>query len=633
MILTIENLAKSYGLKTLFSAVSLTVDAGDKIGIVGVNGTGKSTFLKTVAGLLPSDEGSLTTMRGLRLEYLAQDKEVAPDNTVLMEALRGTSPLMEALRGYEMTLAEAMQHPTDSVTAKRLAGFSAQIDALDGWQLESRAKMVLTQLGLADFSALAGSLSGGGKKRLALAAALIQPVDLLLLDEPTNHLDSETITWLEEYLARQKSALLMVTHDRYFLDHTAGRILELDRGKTYLYTGNYSSFLEQKAARMERDEAGERKRQSFLRRELAWMRRGAQARSTKQRARIERYEAVCSQNVDLSRGRVEIGLAGSRLGRTVIELENVSYAAGGRELVHDFSYTVQRRDRVAILGANGVGKTTLLNLVAGRLTPSAGEVTIGQTVKIGYFTQEPVPLDERLRAIEYIQEDAHYITLADGSRISAAQLMERFLFPADLQWVPVANLSGGEKRRLYLLRILMSEPNVLLLDEPTNDLDLETMAVLESFMDDFAGAILFVSHDRFFVDRLAAKVFAPDGSGGWQMHTGGWSVWQAGQLHGAETEKAAAKIKPAAEKAPAAEKTAVKKLRFTFREQREYAEIEGVIASKEGELRVVQQQMAANAADYTRLGELTQEESRLTQELEQLMERWTYLEGIAETMQ
>lgn len=633
MILTIENLAKSYGLKTLFSAVSLTVDAGDKIGIVGVNGTGKSTFLKTVAGLLPPDEGSITTMRGLRLEYLAQDKEVAPDNTVLMEALRGTSPLMEALRGYEITLAEATQHPTDSVTAKRLAGFSARIDALDGWQLESRAKMVLTRLGLADFSALAGSLSGGGKKRLALAAALIQPVDLLLLDEPTNHLDSETITWLEEYLARQKSALLMVTHDRYFLDHTAGRILELDRGKTYLYTGNYSSFLEQKAARIERDEAGERKRQSFLRRELAWMQRGAQARSTKQRARIERYEAVRSQNVDLSRGRVEIGLAGSRLGRTVIELENVSYAAGGRELVHDFSYIVQRRDRVAILGANGVGKTTLLNLVAGRLTPSAGEVTIGQTVKIGYFTQEPAPLDERLRAIEYIQEDAHYITLADGSRISAAQLMERFLFPADLQWVPVANLSGGEKRRLYLLRILMSEPNVLLLDEPTNDLDLETMTVLESFMDDFAGAILFVSHDRFFVDRLAAKVFAPDGSGGWQMHTGGWSAWQAGQPHGAETEKTATKIKPAAEKASAVETTAVKKLRFTFREQREYAEIEGVIASKEGELRVVQQQMAANAADYTRLGELTQEESRLTQELEQLMERWTYLEGIAETMQ
>ena len=633
MILTIENLAKSYGLKTLFSAVSLTVDAGDKIGIVGVNGTGKSTFLKTVAGLLPPDEGSITTMRGLRLEYLAQDKEVVPDNTVLMEALRGTSPLMEALRGYEMTLAEAMQHPTDAVIAKHLAGFSARIDALDGWQLESRAKMVLTRLGLDDFSARAGSLSGGGKKRLALAAALIQPVDLLLLDEPTNHLDSETIVWLEEYLARQKSALLMVTHDRYFLDHTAGRILELDRGRTYLYTGNYSSFLEQKAARIEREEAGERKRQNFLRRELAWMRRGAQARSTKQRARIERYETVRSQNVDLSRGRVEIGLAGSRLGRTVIELENVSYAAGGRELVHDFSYTVQRHDRVAILGANGVGKTTLLNLVAGRLTPSAGEVTIGQTVKIGYFTQEPALLDERLRAIEYIQEDAHYITLADGSRISAAQLMERFLFPAELQWVPVEKLSGGEKRRLYLLRILMSEPNVLLLDEPTNDLDLETMTVLESFMDDFAGAILFVSHDRFFVDRLAAKVFVPDGRGGWQMHTGGWSVWQAEQPHGAETEKAAAKIKPAADKAPASEQNTVKKLRFTFREQKEYAEIEGVIASKEGELKVVQQQMAANAADYTRLGELTQEESRLTQELEQLMERWTYLEGIAETMQ
>ena len=635
LILTIENLAKSYGVKKLFSAVDLAIGEGDKIGIVGVNGTGKSTFLKTVAGLLPPDEGTITTMRGLRLEYLAQDKEITPGNTVLMEALRGTSPLMEALRGYEITLAESGQRPGDAAILKRLADFSARIDALDGWQLESRAKMVLTRLGLSDFSALAGSLSGGGQKRLALAAALIQPVDLLLLDEPTNHLDSATISWLEDYLSKQKSALLMVTHDRYFLDHTAGRILELDKGKTYLYTGNYSAFLEQKAARLEREEAGERKRQNFLRRELAWMRRGAQARSTKQRARIERYEAVKGQTVDLSRAQVEIGLAGSRLGRTVIELEHVSFAVGGRTLVRDFSYTVLRRDRVAILGANGLGKTTLLNLMAGRLAPQTGGVTIGQTVKLGYFTQDTVAMDERLRAIEYIQEKSHYITLADGSRISASQLMERFLFPGDLQWVPIAKLSGGEKRRLFLLRILMEEPNVLLLDEPTNDLDLETMTVLESFIDDFAGAILFVSHDRFFVDRLAEKVFVPDGQGNWQMYTGGWSDWQALQTEKPAAvlpgEKAAAVPESPAAPSPAAPRPE-KPVRFTFREQKEYAEIEGVIASKEGELKVVQRQMALNAADYSRLAELTREEARLTAELDALMERWTYLEGIAETM-
>ena len=632
MIITLENFTKSYGEKSLFAGVDFSMDAGDKVGIVGVNGTGKSTFLKAVAGLIPVDAGEMTTMRGLRIEYLAQDKVFEPENTVLMEVFRGMSPLMQALRGYELAMAKLADQAADNQLQGEIMKYTAVIDELDGWQLEAAAKTVLTKLGLSDYTAKAGSLSGGEQKRLALATALIQPCDLLILDEPTNHLDSETIAWLEEYLRGFKGALLMVTHDRYFLDNTSTKILELDKGQAYTYTGNYSSFLEQKAERLEREQSSEQKRQNFLRNELKWLRRGAQARSTKQKARIQRYEEVKNQQVNLNRDTVEIGLAGSRLGRTVIELDHVSYAAAGRQIVQDFTYTVLRNDRVAILGANGTGKTTLLNLIAGKLTPTSGTVTIGQTVKIGYFAQQAVDMDERLRAIEYVKEAAHFITLADGTRISASQLMERFLFPGDLQWTPIARLSGGEKRRLYLLRVLMEEPNVLLLDEPTNDLDLETMAVLESFIDDFAGAIIFVSHDRFFVDRLADKVFAYEDGGRLRMYSGGYTYYRE-KL--AEQEQAAAPVKekPVKEKAaPVREKNPqpVQK-KFTFKEQKEYAEIEGVIASKEGELKVVQLQMAENATDFTRLNELAAEERRLTAELEHLMERWTYLEEIAES--
>ena len=633
MIITIENYTKSYGEKTLFSGVNLSMDPGDKIGIVGVNGTGKSTFLKAVAGLIPVDDGTVVTMRGLRIEYLAQDKEFEPENTVLMEVFRGMTPLMQALRGYELALAESARRPADESLQKKIMQYTAKIDELDGWQVESAAKTVLMRLGIGDYTAKAGTLSGGQQKRLALATALVQPCDLLLLDEPTNHLDSETIAWLEEYLRAQKAALLMVTHDRYFLDHTATKILELDKGQAYTYTGNYSNFLEQKAARIEREQSSELKRQNFLRNELKWLRRGAQARSTKQRARIERYEEVSSQQVDLDRSTVEIGLAGSRLGRTVIELDHVHYAVDGRTIIRDFTYTVLRNDRVGILGRNGTGKSTLLNILSGQLKPDSGTVTIGQTVKIGYFTQRSVEMDDRLRAIEYIQEAAHYITLADGTRISASQLMERFLFAGDLQWTPIARLSGGEKRRLYLLRILMEEPNVLLLDEPTNDLDLETMAVLESFIDDFQGAIIFVSHDRFFTDRLADKVFVYEEGGNLRLYSGGYSYYKEKEAQEAAAAEAAAGPKTIPEKETAEQKRAPKtpaKRKFTFKEQKEYAEIEGVIASKEGELKVVQLQMAENAADYGRLNELSKEESRLTTDLEKLMDRWTYLEGIAE---
>lgn len=639
MILTVEDLGKSYGEKTLFSHVNLNINEGDKIGIVGVNGTGKSTFLKTVAGKLVADTGSMVTMRNMRISYLEQSKEFVGENTVLMEAFKDDSPLMQALRNYESALSKSEKGDMSEKVQNQLAKASEQIDALGGWNMESQAKSILTHLGITDFEARVDTLSAGQQKRLALATALIQPCDLLLLDEPTNHLDSETIGWLEEYLAAWKGSLLMVTHDRYFLDRVASGILEFDKGKTYSYQGNYSEFLELKAARIEQEEAGERKRQNFLRNELAWIRRGAQARSTKQKARLQRYEEVKNQKVDLDRNQVEIGLAGSRLGRKIIELEHVGYTWHGQVYIHDFSYTVLRNDRIGIIGGNGTGKSTLLNIIAGRLQPTEGTVEIGQTVKIGYFAQTNVEMDGRLRAKEYIQEAAHYITMADGSKLSAGQLMERFLFPPDLQYTEISRLSGGEKRRLYLLRVLMEAPNVLLLDEPTNDLDLETMGILENFIEDFNGAIIFVSHDRFFTDRMAKKVFVYTGRHGEiESYVGGYTDYHQRLLAEQKARNGALN-----DTKPSAKGNAVdnrknyqqerpRKKGLTMSEKHEYDEIEAIIASKEGELKMIHLQMTKFATDYDRIQELTTEETRVSSELDKLMERWAYLEEKAENL-
>ena len=638
MILTIENLCKTYGEKVLFDNVNFSLTDGDKIGIVGVNGTGKSTFIKVIAGVIPADSGEVISGKNIHIEYLSQDKVFDMENTILMEVFKGNQPLMKVLYEYEITLAESQKNPQDTHLQDKIIKLTSKIDELDGWQIESDAKTVLTKLGLMDFSAKIKTLSGGQQKRLALATTLIQPCDLLLLDEPTNHLDSETIAWLEDYLRKLKFALIMVTHDRYFLDSVATKILELDKGNSYVYTGNYSQFLELKAAREEREEASEQKRQNFLRNELKWIRRGAQARSTKQRARLQRFEEVKNQKVNISNDKIEIGLAGSRLGRTVIELDNVSYTVNDKTILKDFSYTVLRNDRIGILGPNGSGKTTLLNIIAGKLSPTTGTVTIGQTVKIGYFTQKNIEMDERLRPIEYIKEVANHITLADGTELSASQLMEKFLFPGYLQWTPISKLSGGEKRRLYLLRILISSPNILLLDEPTNDLDLQTMSILEEFIDNFNGAIIFVSHDRFFIDRLADKVFVYQQDGTLRQYPGGYSYYKgieeqelSTQLANKTTLKDNTATKSTTEKKPDSninKSESPKKL--SFKEQKEYAEIEAIIAETEGKLKVVQLQMSQNASDYGKLNELTKEETALQEKLDYLMDRWAYLEELAE---
>ncbi len=623
MVLTIDNLSKSYGEKLLFENLNLAIESGDRIGVVGINGAGKSTFLKIVAGLEQPDTGTFSTMRGLRIEYLAQDRKMQPEQSILAQTFYGAAPVMQSLREYELCLSAAQKAPFDASLKKKLDELSLKIDDLGGWHIESEAKAILTRLHITDFHAPAASLSGGGQKRVALAGALIHDCDLLLLDEPTNHLDSEAIIWLESYLKNLPSAALIITHDRYFLDNVTTKIFELDKGSSYLYNGNYSQFITQRATREELALAAEKKRQSFLRNELKWIRRGAQARSTKQKARIKKFESVSEQKAHVADKTIEIGLGSSRLGKSIIELENVSYSLpDGRPIIKDFSYTVTRGDRIGIVGANGAGKTTLLNLLAGLSEPTEGKVKIGQTVKIAYFKQKNVDLDEKLRAIEYISEAARFLTLADGRKLTASSLMELFLFDKTLQWTPIERLSGGEKRRLYLLRLLMEAPNVLLLDEPTNDLDLQTMAILEDFIDDFSGAVIFVSHDRFFVDTLAKKLFIYQQDASLKPYTGAYSTYLKegdGSVLAKKEEKAA----------PKTSRIHTRQKRLSYKEQLEYANIEQTIAIAEAELAAAQKQLGMAGADYEKAAKYSAVQDELQEKLDALLERWTYLEEIA----
>ncbi|HEY8909614.1 MAG TPA: ABC-F family ATP-binding cassette domain-containing protein, partial [Desulfosporosinus sp.] len=471
-VLTAENLTKSYGEKVLFTDISFGIEEGEKIGIIGVNGTGKSTLLKILVGVEWPDQGKVTKGNSVSLEYLPQNPEFEDEATILQQVFKGNSPVMKLLREYEMALEKLNEDSEQPKLQQSLIALGQQMDELDAWQLENEAKAILTKLGISKFDTLVGTLSGGQKKRVALASALINPTDILILDEPTNHIDNDTVDWLEQYLNKRKGALVMITHDRYFLDRVVSRVLELDQGKLYPYPGNYSRFLELKVEREEQVEATERKRQNLFRNELAWMRRGARARTTKQKARIDRFEQLQADKPADYADRVEMPAGSSRLGKKILECEHVQKGFPDRGvLIKDFSYILLRNDRIGIIGPNGSGKSTLLNLIAGRLTPDGGSIELGSTVNMGYFTQENTYLNPDIRVIDEIKAVAEVIPTADGGFITAAQMLERFLFPPSVQWTQISKLSGGEKRRLFLLRILMGAPNVLLLDEPTNDLD------------------------------------------------------------------------------------------------------------------------------------------------------------------
>ena len=588
MLLSAEQLTKTYGTRSLLDSVSFYVEPGDKVGIIGVNGCGKSTLLRLLAGAEEPDGGTVRPDPNVRLAYLPQNPVFPGEHTVLEQVLLG-------LDGDDRTLAEY------------------------------EAKTILNQLGVPRFDQKVGELSGGERRRVALAAVLARPCDVLLLDEPTNHLDDRMVGWLEDYLRGWKGALVMVTHDRYFLERIVTKMVEVEGGKLYTYEGNYDKYLERKAARLEREKASERKRQAILRREYQWVMQGPTARGTKSRERLERYEALKAQTGPMEKSTLELSARASRLGKKTVELAGVTKAFGDRTVVRDFTCMLLRDDRIGIVGSNGSGKSTLLNLMAGALAPDSGTVEVGETVRFGYFRQEVPDMDGDIRVIDYVKEIGNNIETAEGM-LTASQLLEQFLFPVEVQWSPICKLSGGEKRRLYLLSVLAAAPNVLLLDEPTNDLDIQTLSILEDYLDTFPGAVIAVSHDRYFLDRVVRRVFAVEGDGSVRAYPGGYTEYLDAKR--AEEKAKAPKISTSdkGKERPAAPK----KLKFSYKEQREFETIDDDIAALEEQIAQVQAEQAAKATDYVALQELQEKQSQLEAALEEKMERWVYLNDLAE---
>lgn len=624
-MLTIENLSKSYGEKPLFQDLSFSVTEGQRIGIIGVNGTGKSTLLKIIAGVEQADGGEISHTRGYTISYLAQQPQFDESLTVLEQVFYGDTPLIRLLREYETVLLALEKDAMNEKVQGELFRLQQQMDAMNAWDANANAKALLTKLGIADFSAKVGELSGGQKKRVAMAQSFIQMPDLLILDEPTNHLDHETVEWLEDYLARYTGALLIVTHDRYFLDRVTNRILELDKGKIYSYEGNYTAFIEAKALREEQEMAQEEKRQNLYRRELAWMRRGAKARTTKQKARIQRFEELEKKEGPAAKQNVDIAIGSSRLGKKVLELQDVTKRFGGKVVLDHFNRIVRPGDRIGIIGPNGSGKSSLLNMLTGKITPDSGEIEIGQTVKIAYYTQENEDMNLNQRMIEYVKEVAEVIHTTDGKLISASQMLERFLFPTHMHGTPLSKLSGGERRRLYLLRILMGEPNVLLLDEPTNDLDTQTLTVLEDYLDEFPGVVIAVSHDRYFLDKVAQELFVFTGNGHVRVFLGSYSDYLEEKQQTELLLKAEMVKEKKVEEAPKP-----KKRKLSYQEQRDWDTIEERIAKLEETVEQLAAELEAAGADYERAQQLSEEQQRAEQELEAAIERWSELSELVE---
>lgn len=632
-LITLENIGKSYSEKTLLKDVSLGINEGDKIGLIGINGAGKSTLLKITAGLDEFHEGTVKKGKNIRIEYLPQNPPFKEDATVLQQIFRGETREMKLLMKYEEAL-EKINSSENNIEAlnDELIKLQSEIDGLNLWELEKEAKSILNKLGIKDYNALMGNLSGGQRKRVALAAALISPCDLLILDEPTNHLDSDSIEWLEEYLNSRKGALFMITHDRYFLDRVSNKILELDRGTVYKYDGNYTKYLEKKAERLENEQAAEDKRKSLIRKELKWVKRGAKARSTKQKARLQRFDELVNKEYIARDTDVKIDFIGTRLGKKVVEIENLNKSYGDRKLISNFNYIFTKEDRIGIVGNNGVGKSTLLNILTGRVKADSGTIDIGETVKIGYFSQDSSKeLDPNMRVIDYVKEGGEYIPLGDGSKITASTMCERFLFDGTMQYTKIEKLSGGEKKRLHLLRILMESPNFFLLDEPTNDLDIETLKILEDFLDEFIGVVVIVSHDRYFLDRLCNKIFSLDGEGNITITNGNYSDYLIyRELENLENKnKQEKKIKDNSKR----EKNKDLRPKFSFKEKKEYEELPGAIEILEERLSQIEKDMESNASSYSKLQELMEEKDNLEEDLLFKYERYEYLEEIAKKIE
>ncbi|MGE5381506.1 MAG: ABC-F family ATP-binding cassette domain-containing protein, partial [Methylocystaceae bacterium] len=587
---------------------------------------------KVIAGLETPDTGTITRRNLLTIEYLPQNPNMDENATVLQQVYKGTSPVMQVLGKYQEAAQKLAVSPDNNDLQQQLIHLSSQMDSLGAWQVEAGAKAVLTRLGINQFGAQISSFSGGQRKRIALASSLITPADLLILDEPTNHLDSDTIDWLEQYLEHYQGALIMVTHDRYFLDRVVRKTFELDHGILYSYTGNYSYFLQAKMEREEQLQASERKRQSLLRKELEWIRKGARARTTKQKARIQRFDKLQEMPTAPLAAKLELEAASSRLGKQIIELDHVSKGFSGYDYIRDFNYVLARYDRIGIIGPNGIGKTTLLNLIAGRIEPDCGLITRGQTVKIGYFTQETPFMDDQQRPIDYIKEVAEYLTLANGRTLSSSQMLERFLFPGELQWVLLSKLSGGEKRRLFLARLLMEAPNVLILDEPTNDLDIETLTVLEDYLDDYSGVIIIASHDRYFLDRTTNKIFAFTDSGQIVEYPGNYSDYLEAIKDTQFTIPAQSSDRVKKGEQVQRQSSPALRKKFSFNEQREFEQIDSTIANKEHELLMIKKEIELASSDYTRLQGLLDQQQQLEMELSHLLDRWVYLNELAEEM-
>lgn len=622
-MLTIENIHKSYGDKVLFHSISCAIREQEKIGLIGVNGTGKSTLLKIIAGLEQPEQGKVKHPKDYHIEYAHQEPVLDDNLTVMEQIYYGDSIIMKVMRDYEQALLQLQQQPDDQSAQDKLLKTQQKMDEADAWEANTTAKTILTKLGITEFANKVGFLSGGQKKRVALAKALLQPADLLLLDEPTNHLDNETVEWLEGYLESYKGSFILITHDRYFLNRATNRIFELDKGNLYQYDGNYEIFLEKKAEREALEASDEIKHQNTLRRELAWLKRGARARSTKQKARKERIEKMQEKTFHTKSESVAFQAGAARLGKQVLELNDISKGYNGKKLVADFSHIIIPGDRIGIIGANGTGKTTLLNLMAKRISPDEGSIETGRTVKIGYYTQGEEELDGTKRVIDYIKEQAEVIHTADGEVITAEQMLERFLFTRAEQWNFIRKLSGGERRRLYLLKVLMREPNVLLLDEPTNDLDTQTLSVLEDYLAHFPGVVITVSHDRYFLDRTVDKLFVFAGKGKVNVFYGNYSAY----LEELPVHTGKKNLKKTGDKGKQKQK---KKL--SYQDQQEWNTIEDHIMELEMKIDRLQAEIGEAGSNSEKVQELFSEQQVTEKELERKMERWEELALLVEEM-